>query len=574
MLPNKNSNTTDETYRLADLIDLNAVQRMADSHYKATGMPIGLIDAFDGLVLVGAGWQDICAHFHRANPETLKRCIESDKFIKANLSENSSSGYKCLNGLWDIGMPIIVSKQHLATLFLGQFFYEGEIPDRQFFINQASQYSFKQKDYLDALDRVPIFTRDKVQTILEYDTALAGFIADLAEKALLQKQGEEERVTLQNRLQQAQKMDAIGQLAGGVAHDFNNMLGGIMGAAEVLAPYLPDDPEAKNFHKMILDTAGRAADLVGKLLTFSRSTPQALLKVDISKIIKETFVLLENTIDRRINLEVDLTANPTTIVGDPSQLQNVFLNLAINSSQAMPKGGTLTVSSQNLELDAPYCNASAFNLHPGKYLEIEIHDTGCGIPPEHLNKIFDPFFTTKEQDQGTGLGLTTVYSTVQQHNGSIIVYSDPGSGTTFQILLPLLSKEHIIEIATPPTIKGSGRILVVDDDEVMRTVAQAILVDLGYEVLLAEDGQKALTIFLEKSEVIDLVLLDMMMPVMNGRDCFNAMKRHDPEVRVILSSGFIKEADVLEMKRGGLKGVLRKPYLGAKLSQIVHETLK
>ena len=118
MLPNKKSNTTDENYRLADLIDLNAVQRMADSHYKATGMPIGLIDAFDGLVLVGAGWQDICAHFHRANPETLKRCIESDKFIKANLSENSSSGYKCLNGLWDIGMPIIVSKQHLATLFL------------------------------------------------------------------------------------------------------------------------------------------------------------------------------------------------------------------------------------------------------------------------------------------------------------------------------------------------------------------------------------------------------------------------------------------------------------------------
>ena len=347
-----------------------------------------------------------------------------------------------------------------------------------------------------------------------------------------------------------------------------------MGAAEVLAPYLPDDPEAKNFHQMILDTAGRAADLVGKLMTFSRSTPQALLTVDISKIIKETIVLLNYTIDRRINLEVDLTANPTTIVGDPSQLQNVFLNLAINSSQAMSKGGTLRVSSQNLELDAPYCNASAFNLHPGNYLEIEIHDTGCGIPPEHLNKIFDPFFTTKEQGQGTGLGLTTVYSTVQQHNGSIIVYSDPGSGTTFQILLPLPSKEQIIEIATPPIIKGSGRILVVDDDKVMRTVAQAILEDLGYEVLLAEDGQKALTIFLEKSEVIDLVLLDMMMPVMNGRDCFNAMKRHDPEVRVILSSGFIKEADVLEMKRGGLKGVLRKPYLGAKLSQIVHEALK
>ncbi len=193
MLPNKKSNTTDETYSLADLIDLNAVQRMADSLYKATGLPIGLIDAFDGSVLVGAGWQDICVLFHRVNPETHKRCKESDNFIKANLNENSSIHYKCLNGLWDIGVPIILSNQHLATLFLGQFFYEGEIPDHQFFINQASQYSFNQKAYLDALDQVPIFTRDKVQTILEYDIALARFIADLAEKSLFQKQIENER---------------------------------------------------------------------------------------------------------------------------------------------------------------------------------------------------------------------------------------------------------------------------------------------------------------------------------------------------------------------------------------------
>lgn len=574
MLPYKNSNTTDETYRLADLIDLDAIQRMADSHFKATGMPIGLIDAFDNSILVGAGWQDICVYFHRANPETLKRCKKSDNFIKANLSENNSSQYKCLNGLWDIGMPIFVSNQHLATLFLGQFFYEGEIPDRQFFINQASQYSFNQEAYLCALDRVPIFPRDKVRTILEYDTVLAGFIADLAEKAQLQKQGAAERAKLEARLQQVQKMDSIGQLVGGVAHDFNNMLGGIMGATEVLALYLPDDPEAKKIHQMILDTVGRAADLVDKILTFSRSTPQTLSVVDVAEIIKETIVLLKNTIDRRINLEVDLAANSATVVGDPSQLQNTFLNLGINSSHAMSEGGTLRISTQNLELDAPYCNASPFNLHPGKYLEIEIHDTGCGIPPKHLNKIFDPYFTTKEQGQGTGLGLAAVYANVQQHNGSIIVYSEPGSGTTFQMLLPLASKGQIIEIASPPIIKGSGRILVVDDDEVMRTIAQAILEDLGYDVILAEDGQQALTIFREKTGEIDLVLLDMMMPVMNGCDCFNAMKRHDPEVRVILSSGLTREVNDLEMKLDGLKGVLRKPYLRANLSQIVHEALK
>jgi signal transduction histidine kinase len=208
---------------------------------------------------------------------------------------------------------------------------------------------------------------------------------------------------------------------------------------------------------MILDTADRAAGLIGKLLTFSRSTPQASSLVDVHRIIKEALVLLENTIDRRIILEINLAAEQTAVVGDLPQLHSAFLNLGINGSHAMPNGGTLSMISRNLELDASYCEYSIFDLNPGKYLEIEVQDTGSGISPEHLNKIFDPFFTTKAH-LGTGLGLATVYGTVQQHHGAIHVVSELGAGTTFQILLPLATDEQFMSKTLPTIQEGRGRV--------------------------------------------------------------------------------------------------------------------
>jgi len=171
-------------YRLADLLDLSIFQKMADAHYRAAGMPIGIIDAIDGSILVGAGWQDICVNFHRANQLSLQRCRESDNYIKDHLVQGEACHYKCKNGLWDIGVPIVVAGRYLATLFLGQFFYEGEAPDREFFTRQAHEFDFNVNDYLAALDRVPVFSREKVDYILEYDKALVDFIADLAEHAL------------------------------------------------------------------------------------------------------------------------------------------------------------------------------------------------------------------------------------------------------------------------------------------------------------------------------------------------------------------------------------------------------
>ncbi len=401
------------------------------------------------------------------------------------------------------------------------------------------------------------------------ETCLLSVSLDITDKVA----AEQERQELEKALYHAQKMDAIGQLVGGIAHDFNNMLGGIMGAAEMLELHLPEDSKALKFQKMIFDTASRSADLTRKLLAFARTTPTITSTVvDIHDILRETVIILENTIDRRIQLVVDLGAKMCSVVGDPSQLHNAFLNLGINSSQAMPAGGKICFITRNQMLAETTYSAAGLPLAPGEFLEIEVRDTGCGIPPEHLGKIFDPFFTTKEQGKGTGLGLAALYGTIQQHNGTVKVDSEIGSGTSFTILLPLAEKDTEITDIKPVKKTGSGRILVVDDEEVMRLTARAILEDLGYTVKTAQNGLEALSVY--KTASFDAVILDMVMPVMNGRDCFEKLLQLDPSAKVILSSGFTRESDLTEMKKKGLKNFIRKPYRSSELSQVLHKTLK
>lgn len=398
-------------------------------------------------------------------------------------------------------------------------------------------------------------------------------VANGADGAVIRIDDVTRQAQLEEQLSHGRKMEAVGTLAGGVAHDFNNMLGGIIGAAEVLAFSLPDDATTRKYHQAILDSAERAADLTKKLLAFSKATPQASTVFDVHQVIRDTETLLENVVDKKVVIEIDLAAERAGVVGDPSHIQSVLLNLGINASHAMPDGGTLALTTRQVELDRHYCEASVFNLVPGSYLELEVRDTGTGIPPEVLDKIFDPFFTTKKQGQGTGLGLASVYGTVQQHGGSIHVYSEPGVGTTFSILLPLSGVDLAAKSVHPQLQRGEGRILVVDDESVMRVTAKAILEELGYEVAVAENGEEGVEAFRESGGSFDLVLLDMIMPVMNGRECFAQLQQLDPDVKVVLSSGFGREEDILGMKNDGLIGFIRKPYRSSALSQVVHDAL-
>jgi PAS domain S-box-containing protein len=384
---------------------------------------------------------------------------------------------------------------------------------------------------------------------------------------------------LQNRLRHSEKMDAIGQLAGGVAHDFNNMLAGILGSAELLRGLLPrDDEDAHGLHSIITESAERAADLAQKLLTCSHSQPTATTRLNAQQAVDDALGLLRLIVDKRIQIETDFSAKTSRVVGSHADLQSAFLNLGINASHAMPDGGLLSVRSTTVHFDAEYCATSAFNLAPGEFLELVVSDTGSGIAPENLSRVFEPFFSTKERGKGTGLGLAAVYGTVTQHDGMISVTSELGVGTSFRLCLPLAptvspSTDDDADKAKQ-VIPGRGQILVIEDEPDLRAIAKKLLTKLGYDVTLAEDGAVGLATFTADPSGFDLVLLDMVMPSLNGRDCFTALQAAKPDVKVILCTGFSGDEDLDELSKLGLCGVLRKPYSSAVLSQALHAALK
>jgi PAS domain S-box-containing protein len=383
-----------------------------------------------------------------------------------------------------------------------------------------------------------------------------------------ERNAQEERVKLTEQLHQSQKMDAIGQLAGGIAHDFNNALGGIIGAVDLLQCGDLDKTEANEYLDMITTASERAGDLTKKLLLFSRKEKKVSTTIDMSKIVSDTVKLLGHVINKNITITIDDNATLKQIIGDDSLLQNVIMNLAINASYAMSEGGSLIFTLKNQILDAEYCSTSPFEIESGNYVSISVRDTGCGMTPEVQSHIFEPFYTTKVQGKGTGLGLATVYGTMQDHLGAITVYSEPGAGTIFHLYFPIteLVQSTIEEVKA---ITGSGTVLVIDDEELIRATASAQLRSLGYKVISAENGQIGLDKFKSKSNEIDLVLLDMIMPVMGGRETLEKLREIDSTIPVIISSGFSKEEDTNAMKEKGISGFLHKPFRRVELAEAV-----
>ena len=379
---------------------------------------------------------------------------------------------------------------------------------------------------------------------------------------------------MQQELQQAQRLDALGQLAGGIAHDFNNMLGGIIGAAEILHMRLSGS-ELSEFPQLILSSSERAAELTAQLLSFAREQPVAKQSVYIHQIIKDTVDVLTRTIDPRIEIEVQGEAKTDMVQGDRALLHNCLLNLGINASHAMPSGGKLVFAIRQVSLTPQDCKASSFDLREGRYVEVQVKDTGTGIPPKTIKRIFDPFYTTKEQGKGTGLGLTTVFGTVQQHCGSVTVESKLGLGTSFVVRLPLAeSSVQQPQDCNDRVVNGNGIVLVVDDQAPLRDMAKKNLERLGYDVLTASNGLEAIEIFEREHKRIGVVLLDMIMPKMSGRDCFIQLQKIAPDVRVISASGFSSPEDLQEMLALGLTVHLTKPYRSVELSTAVGKAIQ
>jgi len=420
-----------------------------------------------------------------------------------------------------------------------------------------------------------VITCEWTNTPLVNDNGEITGIMSMANDITSRVRSEDDKQKLQEQLAQAQKMESIGQLAGGVAHDFNNMLSGIMSAADLLHNKNMTYEEQTYFLDLIMSASTRAADLTGKLLAFARKGSKARKAVDLTKVVADTIAILKRTLDKKISIIFENSASETTIMADESIIQNVFMNMGINAGHAMPDGGTLRFSLKNRILDEQYCRSSTYDVKTGYFLELTIRDTGCGMSTEIMKRIFEPFFTTKEPGKGTGLGLAEAYGTIQDHHGAIDVSSVVNKGTEFRIYLPVVENQSLSEKPSEPAvIFGTGTIMLVDDEEVVRNSLEKLLKRLGYTVCTATDGVKAVDLFKKMHESIDIVILDMIMPGMNGQEVFNIFRSIKPDVPVILSSGFSREECVIDMLKNGLAGYVRKPFRLTELSQLVAKIMQ
>jgi PAS domain S-box-containing protein len=397
----------------------------------------------------------------------------------------------------------------------------------------------------------------------EYNCVYARDITD-------RKRAGEESRRLQAQLIQAQKMEVIGHLAGGIAHDFNNLLTGILGYANLLSIKEGVDPEVAKAAGIIQRSAERASQLTAQLLGFAELGKNLNVPVELGRVIASVTGVLERTQDPRIRIVTSLRPEEGCVLGDPSQLDQVVMNLAINACDAMPRGGQLKITIEPVTLDEAFCREREW-MSPGKHLLLSVSDTGVGISPENLGRIFDPFFTTKAQGRGTGLGLSMVFGIVKNHGGCVDVRSEAGAGTVFRVFLPEspdgASKENAA--MDPAFPRGRGRILLVDDQEPVREVAKDMLEALGYDVITAADGLEGVSRYRDLWREIDLVILDMVMPNMSGGDCFRRMKEINPKARVVLSSGYSMDGAIQDVMNEGILAFIQKPYRLEELSHVV-----
>jgi two-component system cell cycle sensor histidine kinase/response regulator CckA len=366
---------------------------------------------------------------------------------------------------------------------------------------------------------------------------------------------------LEQQLRQAQKLEAVGKLAGGMAHDFNNMLQAISGYVQLVQKG-GKPQQAQKYLGEINRVIGRAADLVERLLTFVRVTDNKLRPVDLNQQIEQAVKILARTIPRMIRIETKLAPDLWLTNGDGNQLEQVLLNLGTNARDAMPEGGHITIETGNISLDQP--DDSHPGIEPGEYILLSFADTGTGMKDEAMTRMFDPFYTTKTMGKGTGLGLTMVQSIVAAHRGKITCRSRPGTGTTFKIYLPPLKTSKADErpkaAAPEKTTGGRETILLVDDEVDILEVGKEILEEYGYTTLTAENGEEALEIFKEKREQIDLVILDINMPTMSGHTCMKELLKLNPDIKIIIASGYLIKDQISESLKAGATEFMVKPF--------------
>ncbi|MBL8026634.1 MAG: response regulator [Fibrobacteres bacterium] len=408
-------------------------------------------------------------------------------------------------------------------------------------------------------------------------TTLAGqqVIQAVFQDITKERESEREKHQLEEQLRQAQKMEVVGQLAGGIAHDFNNMLSGISGYSDlIMKKYGEKDADLAKYAGIIHSTAASAADVTAKLLAFARKGKNEVSRIELNAVVDDVMKLMEHTSDRKVKVVFSERTDLATVIGDRSQVQNAILNLAMNSIDAMPNGGELIFVTENVDIDENYVKTHPYKISVGRYVKLVVQDNGMGMDSKVKARLFEPFFTTKGVGKGTGLGLASVYGTMKSHNGSVTVYSEIGKGTAFNLYFPYASDPSTeAAAAIQKVIRGTGNILVIDDENIVRNAATDILTELGYSVETAKDGLEGIRVYKENWQKYDAVILDIIMPNLGGADTFNELKKINPEIRALICSGYAMNAVAAKILESGAKGFTQKPFDVTKLSKAIAEVL-
>ncbi|MBN1833314.1 MAG: response regulator [Deltaproteobacteria bacterium] len=400
---------------------------------------------------------------------------------------------------------------------------------------------------------------------------LFAVITDISER----KEADERKKEMESQLQQAQRMESIGTLAGGISHDFNNSLQAILGYTQMI---LLDTEESDSKYPRLIQiekAARRAIELTQQLLAFSRKVESRFRPVDLNQEIKHVEKLLQRTIPKMINIVLDLEEDLNIISADPTQIEQILMNLAVNARDAMGDEGTIKIETRNITLDEEYCKSN-LGVIPGNYVLLVLSDTGHGMDQKTIERIFEPFFTTKEPGKGTGLGLSMVYGLVKKHHGHITCHSEPEQGSSFKIFIPAVIDSDPgvpVEAENDLTLGGDEVILIIDDDPLVRDLGEQILTKFGYKVLTAINGESGIQKYLDKKEIISLIILDLMMPGMGGKRCLKEILRLEPNTKVIIASGYSEDGHVDATIESGAKSSIKKPFDIKQMLSVVRKVL-
>ena len=373
-------------------------------------------------------------------------------------------------------------------------------------------------------------------------------------------------------------MQAIGELAGGIAHDFNNLLSIMLGQTEmILLKSGSFDSPLSNSVETIKKTILQAADLNSKLLTFARKVKYTELPINLHEIIADSIHLLSHSIDKKINIRQELTAGQSTIIGDTGLLKNALINIALNARDAMPDGGDLVFRTRIADRETVRTRFPNRDVQEDAYIIVSIQDTGSGMDQEVRERLFEPFFTTKSLGKGTGLGLACVDGIVEMHKGFIEVENVKGIGSTFSLLFPLAKSTVVIQtpepLETQSPLSVKKHILIVDDEKVVLQTQSLLLAEFGYELTVFSEAAVAIDYYKENHHEIDLVILDMNMPKLSGKQCYQEFKKIRPDVRVIISTGYNIEIEAEELLKTGIAGLIQKPFTSNQLRQVIAKAL-